>query len=354
MKSRVFKLCFVLATLSAALQAKSDPSFLLGAEEPAHIVVNNRILAKVNGKAISVIDLMKKMDILFYREFPQYTSSAQARYQFYQANWKHVFQEMVDKELIVADAEENKLPVSSGDVRQEMEQLFGPNIIGNLDKVGLTFDDAWKIVQGDILIRRMIHIRVNTKAMRCITPQDVRAAYEEFAKTNIRSDEWTYQVVTIRDKDPSTGAQAANIAYQMLTEDSIALADVPAKIKELPTIGKTSNVNISEEYRHNEKEVSPAYKEILVQLGAGQYSRPSSHKSRTDNSTVFRIFYLKEMIPGGAIPYNEVENKLKDKLLGDGIVKESKAYIKRLRRHFDVQEMITEDFQPFSIKTSLR
>ena len=261
---------------------------------------------------------------------------------------------MVDKELIVADAEENKLPVSSGDVRQEMEHLFGPNIIGNLDKVGLTFDDAWKIVQGDILIRRMIHIRVNTKAMRCVTPQDVRAAYEEFAKTNIRSDEWAYQVITIRDKDPSVGAQAANIAYQMLTEDSIALADISAKIKELPTIGKTSNVNISEEYRHNEKEVSPAYKDILVQLEVGRYSRPSSHKSRTDNSIVFRIFYLKEMIPGGAIPYNEVENKLKDKLLGDGIVTESKAYIKKLRRHFDVQEMTTADFQPFSIKTSLR
>src|SRR5262249_17801417 len=148
-------------------------------EDKAHIVVNNRILARINEKAISVVDLMKKLDVLFYREFPQYTSSKVARYQFYQANWKNVLQELIDKELILADAEENKLPISSGDVRQEMEQLFGPNIIANLDKVGLSFDDAWKIVQGDITIRRMMYMRVNAKAMRQVTPQDVWAAYEE-------------------------------------------------------------------------------------------------------------------------------------------------------------------------------
>ena len=70
----------VLLTISPT-RGNAD-SLLLGAEQPAHVIVHNRILAKVNGKAISVVDIMKKMDILFYREYPQYTSSSQARFQF--------------------------------------------------------------------------------------------------------------------------------------------------------------------------------------------------------------------------------------------------------------------------------
>ncbi|MBA3815063.1 MAG: SurA N-terminal domain-containing protein, partial [Parachlamydiaceae bacterium] len=128
----IFKSLLAFGSLCTPLLLKADP-FLFNTEQELQIVVNNRILAKVNGKAISVMDLMKKMDLLFYRQFPQYISSAQARYQFYQANWKHLLEEIIDKELILADAQDAKIPISAGDVRQEMEVLFGPNIISNLD-----------------------------------------------------------------------------------------------------------------------------------------------------------------------------------------------------------------------------
>src|SRR6202035_4022048 len=88
---------FISALLTLAMPTQGSCDSLFFGQE-AQILVNNRILAKVNGKAISVIDLMKKLDMLFYRQFPEYTSSMQARFQFYQANWKHVFQELLDKE----------------------------------------------------------------------------------------------------------------------------------------------------------------------------------------------------------------------------------------------------------------
>jgi hypothetical protein len=344
--------CHLCATSS--LEAKSEP-FLFGQEESAHILVNNRILAKVNGKAISVIDLMKKLDIMFYKQFPQYTSSTQARFQFYQANWKQVFDELVDKELILADAEENKLPVSSGDVRQEMEHSFGPNIIANLDKVGLTFDDAWKIIQGDITIRRMLYYRINAKAMRQVTPQDVRIAYEQFAETNIRPDVWTYRVISIRTKDQAKGAEAANAVHHLLTEEKIAFEDLPAKFKEHPSSKDELQLNVSTAFVHEDKEVSTAYKETLATLASGSFSAPVVQKSRQDKSTVFRIFYLEELAKGGPVPYQEVENKLKDYLTDVAIGKETKTYLAKLRRHFDVQEPQKEeiasgDFQPFTVK----
>jgi len=349
MKIHHFLIAVCVLLISNPSIAKAE-SLLMMPEPPAHILVNNRILAKVNGKAISVVDVMKKMDILFYREFPQYTSSSQARYQFYQANWKHVLQELVDKELMMADAEENKLPMTSGDVRQEMERLFGPNIIGNLDKIGMSFDEAWKIVQGDIIIHRMLYIRVNSKAMRTVTPQEVRSFYEQYAASNVSPDEWIYQVITVRNKDSGIGAEAANITHHLLTEESVALTDIPKKISEHPTVGKNSKVSISEEYHHNDKEVSPAYKEVLAQMGSSTYSLPIAQKSRNDNTTVFRLFYLKEKIQGGIPSFDEVEAKIKDRLLENAVVAESKTYLKKLRKHFDVQETVPEDFQPFSIK----
>lgn len=355
LKKSYFLLGFMCTLYAASsLEAKSEP-FLFGQEESGHILINNRILAKVNGKAISVVDLMKKLDILFYKQFPQYTSSTQARFQFYQANWKQVFDELVDKELILADAEENKLPVSSGDVRQEMEHMFGPNIIANLDKVGLTFDDAWKIVRGDITIRRMLYYRINAKAMRLVTPQDIRIAYEQFAETNIRPDIWKYRVISIRSKDQGAGAEAANAVHHLLTEEKIALDDLPARFKELPSSKEGMQLNVSDAFIHDDKEVSANYKETLATLTSGSFSAPVAQKSRQDKSTVFRVFYLEELAKGGPVPYQEVENKLKDYLTDIAISKETKTYLAKLRRHFDVQEPQKEEiasgnFQPFVIK----
>jgi hypothetical protein len=347
MKLHQFFSAFSLLVLP--LHVIAEP-FSLATEKNSNLMVNNRVLANVNGKSISVIDLMKKMDILFYREFPEYASIPQARYQFYIANWKSVLKEMIDKELIVADAEEAKLPMSSGDVRQEMERLFGPNIIGNLDTIGMSFDEATTIVTGDLTIQRMLYVRVNSKAMRKVTPLDVRNSYEDYIKNNKVPASWTYRVVTIRNKDTSLGAETANTAYHLLVEENIPLSDLEAKLKTETALTKDSSVTISEEFKHGEKEISPAYKEPLLLLTSNAYSKPIAQQSRADKSTVFRLFFLKEYKPEGVVPYAEIEGKLKNALLEKEVVAESTAYLKRLRKHFDVQEMIPEDFQPFSMK----
>jgi hypothetical protein len=335
------------------LQAETT---LLGGSKEPQIAVNNRILAKANGKAISVMDLMKKMDMLFYRQYPEYTSSAQARYQFYLANWKHVLSEMVDKELIMADAAEAKLVVSAGDVRQEMESLFGPNIITNLDKVGLTFEEAYEMVLADITIRRMMYFSVQSKALTQATPQKIREFYNKISKDLIRDNEWVYRVITIRHRDPTKAADAANIARALLQEDNISFEDLSTKFKEiLSDSPKTPTMTVSEEFHTKEKELSDNFKKTLTTLSPGSYSLPLAQKSRSDNSTVVRVFYLKEMTPGGPVPFKELEAKIKEKLLDDAIENESKTYLTRLRQHFDaqdnlIQELTASDYQPFVLK----
>jgi len=335
--------CFTAATLFGQMNS----GFF-----PPHIFVKNRILSQVNGKAISVIDVTKKLDLLFYRQFPQYASSVEARFQFYEINWKPVWNELVEKELILAEAAEHHIEITKGDVRQEMEMVFGSNIIANLDKAGLTYEEAWEMIKEELTIRRMLSIRVNSLAFNSVTPKDVRSAYEEHIKEHTRLNAWRYQVISIRGKDPSACEQAASDAYQLL--ETCPAEELEGRLKEASKIGKDITLTISNDYEHDENHVSEAYKTILCTLEPETFSSPIPQKSRTDQSTVFRIFYLKEMTPGGTIPYHEIENKLKDSLIEKMIEQESEKYIARLRQHFDIQnvdeyQMIPDDFQPFAL-----
>lgn len=353
MKKTICFLSFYLAT-ATLLEAQSN-SLLFNPITEQEVFVNNRILAKVNGKAISVIDVMKKMDMLFYRQFPEYTSSAPARFQFYNVNWKYVLNDLIDKEVILADAEEHKMPLTNGDIRQEMELLFGPNIIANLDKIGMSYDEAYKIVKGDIILRRMLYYRVNTRAMWEVTPQAVRAAYEEYARENIQEEEWLYHVVTIRDKDAEKGKKAAESVYELLKNKTADLPSLTSYLKENEILAKTTSVNVSEEFRHNSKEMSDANRDIITKIGPQEFAEPIAQKSRLDGAAVYRIFYLSEKTEGGIPPFSGIEHKLKDKLLGIAIDKETATYLKKLRTHFDVQdnalvELVGEDFQPFILK----
>lgn len=328
---------------------------LFRSESNKKVIINNRVLAKVNGKAISVYDLMKKMDLLFYRQFPEYTSSNEARYQFYMANWPHVLRDMVDKELIMADAEEVKMPVSSGDIRQEMESMFGPNIITNLDKVGLSYEEAWAMVKSDITLKRMLYTRANAKAMKKITPIVIRQAYDSFAKENTRPATWTYYVVNIRDKDPSTGAESAHQVHRLLSAENVPLAKIAEAAAQLASVAPSSKITVSEEFQQTLKEMAESNKDLLTALKKGEYSQPSSQKSRSDGSTVYRILYLKDTSPEGAPPFQDVANGLKDKLLDETSAVEVDEYLKRLRKHFDVQggdveELEKENFEPFSLR----
>src|SRR5262249_38900285 len=146
---------------------------------------------------------------------------------------------------------------------------------------------------------------------------------------------------------------SANFVLSLLKHDKVDFADLAKKMKaDIPQDLKTTTLTVSEEFHTNEKELSDVFKKTLFTLTPDSYSIPIPQKSRSDNSTVVRIFYLKEMIPGGPIPFKELEVKIKEKLITDAMESETKGYLSRLRQHFDtqegqIQELIKSDYQPF-------
>lgn len=334
-----------LTTLTAAAP------FFIG-NQPKTIEVNNRILANVNGNPITVYDVMKKLDVIFYKQFPQYADSIEAKHQFYTINWKYTLKDLIDKELILADAKELNIPISNGDVRQEMEQTFGPNILANLDKIGLTYEEAQDIVQSDIMIRRMMGIRVNVKTTRKITPQAVREEYEKFSKENIRPAEWTYHIVSIRSQNENKGAEVAKKVHQLLAVDHVPSDEIKGRLAGMGFLDETTVISISAPFQHKDNEVSESFKTVLSSMEPNSYSEPQIHKSRRGGANIYRIFYMESLNPGGAIPLYEVESKIVDKIRGKAIDDEANAYLSHLREHFRVSEddaiaQLPPDFQPF-------
>lgn len=335
---KFLKFLFIPLLLTAA-KPDIDP-FLLQKDDHLKIIVNNRVLADVNGKAITLMDAVKRMDILFLKQFPEYTQSVNARYQFYQANWERILEELIEKELVLADSTEVKMEVSGADVRQEMENLFGPNIIVNLDKIGLSLDEATKIVASDIAIRRMMFLRVTSKALGKVTPQATRALYEKFVKENTKDPIYTYRVLTVRD---AKGKEIAETILGLIKEKG-SLQEAAMGIPQ---------ANISEIYNHTSKEIAPKNMEVLSKMQPGQISEIQAQQSRADNSTVYRILSLEKYTPGGAPTYSEVESRLKETLLDEYMISVHEEYVKRLKKHYAIKEgdiKIPDAFTPFTIK----
>lgn len=357
MKIKIFICLSVILTGISSLHAIKKESMLnSSSQEEPKIFINNRILARVNGKPISTYDLMKKMDLTFYRQFPQYATSTQARHQFYEMSWKPALSEIIDKELILADAQESKIEVSSGDIRQEIENSFGPNVIANLDKIGMSFDEASKMMQEEIIIRRLVAGRVHAKAIRQVTPNKIRLAYETFIQdpNNALLTQWKYRIITIKDRTLQKTEETAKVAYKLLLE-GVPLDQLPTQLKERKLIGRKGNVTVSNILKHNEKEISKEYRDILTHLDKGMFSQPFSHKSRSNQATVYRILSIEEKIPGGVPPYKEMEGNLKEKLIDVEVDQETERYLLKLREHYhirqsDLDAYLPSDYQPFSLK----
>lgn len=352
----LFTALFCVGLLASPLAA-AGPSLLGGGpnDEKRGVSVNNRILAKVHGKVISVIDVQKKLDVIFYRRFPEYASMPSMRYQFYQINWRPVLSDLIDKELILYDAKEAKIEVTRGDVRQEMEQLFGPNIVANLDQIGLNIEDAREMTEGDLRLRRMMGLRVNVKAQQRVGPAAVRKAYEEFAQSNKRPTEWVYQVISVRNADPVKGLAAATLLRDQLVSNKETIEQLAKDYQNIEGLDPFTKVSFSEEYRHTENDASEAYKDILQAMESNSYSQPIAQQSRAKDETIHRIFFLREMTPGGNIPFAQVEGALYDKLIGDAVIAETEAYLTRLRKQAGVtkeslDQLVPPDFEPFLLK----
>ncbi len=343
----------VIFNFFLAFQAYANNSpFLPPQDADIEVTIHNAILAKVNGNTISVLDVMKRMDMLFHRSYPGLIDSKSSRYQFYQSNWQQVLNDMIHTELILADAQSKELKITDGEIREEIEAKFGPNIMLTLDRIGITFDEAWKMVKNEMIVQRMNWFFINSKALQAVTPKLVRQAYEQYCIEHPTKDEWAYQVITVRGEEKSE--EFAKKIYEYLIEKK---PDILKPLDELSTLTSSfpgCSFQISPEYKSESKNISELHLQVLTSLSEKDFSKPILQNSRFDKKALYRIFFLKSYAKGKSASFEELASTLKEELLQKVALEESSQYLEKLRKQYghgqNLEEKLPADFHPFVIR----
>lgn len=307
------------------------------------IAVQNAILAKVNGKTISMMDVKKKMDLAFHQNYPQLSDSNQARFQFYDRSWRQVLREMIDQELIISDALDKEIKLSDGDIREVMEERFGPNVMQTLDKIGLTYEETWKMVKNELIVQRMTWWFIQSKAIGSVTPQDIRQAYRLYLEENPPYAEWKYQVISVR-LDHADDILVKKI-YDKLSETSSTDA-----LKEFEKEEGIS-ISVSKEFMAKSQDLSETHKGALEDLAFGAFSQPSFQMGK-DKKATYRIFYLIDKTDYPAPKFEAISGQLKNGLIQEAVVQESDVYLNKLRKFYGFAgpQAIPDDLNPFSLQ----
>ncbi len=326
-------------------------------ESVKQINYHNRPLIKINSKTISLVDVLKRMDYQILRQAPNILEDAEARYHYYSQNWRAAFNDLIEQELILIDSEPLKIAISESDIRSELENSFGINLILKLDKIGITLEEAKKMAEKDIIVRQMLWFKAYSKAFQVITPELIKTAYADNLKKELlnQKEEWCYQILTVKSKDLEKGEKIAEQAYSLLRRPDSILANIPEILKStLSNISTDIDIAVSKEMVVDSQSISATHHEVLSQLTENQYSRPICQQLRNSKESVHRIFYLKKHSKQQPQTFDQLAPVIKEKLLQFAADKEKKQYVDSLKLKFsisehEISEVIPKDYEPFAL-----
>ena len=352
---KFFLLSFVsLMTTSSVIHSFETPNPM--APAAPSFSINNRTLVRINGRVISLMDVVKKMDIIIYEHFPEIRNSPVKLYQFYSSQWRHTLDDMIFNELTIADGESKEIKISDGDVREEMERRFGPNIISNLTKLNLKYEEVKDMVHAELLVRQLHGMKIYSKAQMSVTPATIKTEYLAHLQKNPSKEELTYQVISVRGKDIQKCKHVIEHVSTDLALPSTKLADLVDSVKTLPAVqDKSVTVNVSQDIVLDAKNLSDEHKTILSALKEKEFSNPIAQVSRVDNSNVYRIFHLKSRKTIETPKFQQMSEELENNLLNKAAQKEKEEYKQKLYKKFGfdkefLSQIVPDDYQPFSIK----
>lgn len=329
------------------------PLLAFSHEKEPEILVQNRILATVNGKNISVYDVMKKMDVFLARNYPEEAKSNVSRLQFFNQSWRTVLNQLVDNELILADSERLEIKIPDAKIRETIHERFGPNVMASMDELEITLDEAWKMIYTEMAVQQVSWYRVYKKAQDQTGPEDIKASFKQYLVTNPPKEEWKYQVLSIRAKTEQLGSVFAQKAQALIRNEPLPFESL-AKILQESNEDNTATITLSDEYSVESKDLSESHKTVLCNLSEGDYSEPISQVSRHDNSNVHRIFYLTKHTVEEAPSFDSMTDQLLDDLVQKEITALMPPYLAKLRKQFNFDakslDSIPADFQPFSMR----
>ena len=312
------------------------------------IVMENKVLATVRDQIITVFDVVKKMDMIFYQQFPQYRGVPEARCEFYRANWRRIFQELVDRQLIISMAEEKHFDVTNGDIREELEEIFGPNAMMNMYEEGLSLHDVEEMMRADILLRRALSFYVHSPVISSVTPSVLRTAYEKRIEELKGGYGWVWRSATVKSKSGDCPEGVAKQMWSLLQKSHCTIEQISAEL------GNGYEVVLSQPFRSEKSEVAPTVQAVLEQLQPQTFSEPQPFTSRSDPRQGWRCYIVDERFSVKVPSFEELEALLQNEIASPVITVRTAEFFEDLRKQYGVKHLLSAEelqaLEPFHMK----
>jgi hypothetical protein len=316
--------------------------------------IEPRLLARVGDTSITTLDVKRKMDFVFQQHYPQYAKDPIARYEFYKNSWQGVLRDMVQTEMILAyvAAQEEKFQqkiVSQGDIHRELHDRFGPDVMGSLSNIGMTYEEGCEMLKREMQVGNMLYVSVQDKVKKQVRPEDIRLRYVALCSEMKNKKRWRYQVVTIEGEDRAAGAAAAHTALKnegltVLT----SLSEKAASLAQTADIKNSYKISLSSTVETGEDDIAPERAATLSKLTPGTFSEPVDAVQRKSKKPVKQIFVLHNTIESQPPSFASKQAQLQSEITNEIYSKEMERFMGQLEERFPAQIFVAEGDNPFS------
>lgn len=344
MRTLVF--CLAICSLTAFTPNSTPNEF-----NSSKLRIQNRILVTVMNKPISVLDVVKKMNVMLEHSYPEYKNIPEAKYQFYAQQWRQVLRQMIDAELMLKDAEKLELKVTDAEIREEIHSRFGPNVMKSLKEIGISYDEAQKMIQSDIITQRMMWYRVHSKALSKVIPLEIKKSYQDYITKNPGDNVWTYEVLSVKSNNENSSSLVASKAFDMLSAAKLGLKEAASSLKTDHKTDSNLQITVSDLITAKEYELSAAHKEALKKLSKGEFSQPIEQTGKNTKEKAHRIFHLIDVQKKEPAKFVAIADQFKDKLIQDKVNEFNQNYITKLRARYGFSDLSAVDkLEPFILE----
>lgn len=335
--------CYLGITIFSGIAFGYEGAFSSGSFEqnPSGVAIHNRVLFKVDeDTVVTTLDVIRKLNILFYSTCPQLVDSVSARSQYYSAMWPVVLETVINEFLMAADAKAKKIFIDPTSVNQEIEAMFGRNLSPFAKFFDMTPEDVFNVVHRILVAQRVEGMMVRSRVMLKVTPGMVREYYQKLADEAAQITQWTYRVLTIKAGLEFLAHKIAGKVQERLNEGS-------SWDKERLTalvLSQGGQLMCSEEFFREDAQLSVAHRQSLEEINF-----PEERCGKVlEHASGLKLFVLFNRATKTLDPLDKMEAQLKQQLMMEFAAEEEANYKNKLhaRYGFDpatITKLLAED-----------
>lgn len=198
-KSFLCALVLFYSALSSHLFADSTQRQQQQDQLALDLKINHQVLWQSSTSTITSYDLVKQMDLILLHQGK--TIPQQLKAEYYRNSWRDVLTNMIERDLVLQEAKDRGFKIERYEVMEEIIRRMGSDYILILDRENIALNDLIEDIEKELLVQRMIYIKVQYKAQRAITPGAIRAKYAQYLSENPETDLVDFHLYTVKASD---------------------------------------------------------------------------------------------------------------------------------------------------------